>query len=79
VRIWGQRRDAIWKDVMIPLNVHSNYSLLEGIITLDEKVDKATEYNLETIALTDMNSMAGLIAFFKKAVACGIKPILGLI
>jgi DNA polymerase III alpha subunit len=63
--------------VMIPLNVHSNYSLLQGIITVDELVDKAAEYNLEAIALTDTNSMAGLIAFFKKARACGIKPILG--
>ena len=62
---------------MIPLNVHSNYSLLQGIITIDELVDKAAEYNLEAIALTDTNSMAGLISFFKKAAACGIKPILG--
>ena len=62
---------------MILLNVHSNYSLLQGIITIDELVDKASEYNLEAIALTDKNSMAGLIAFFKKAVACGINPILG--
>jgi DNA polymerase III alpha subunit len=62
---------------MIPLNVHSNYSLLQGIITTDELVDKAAEYNLEAIALTDTNSMAGLITFFKKAKEAGIKPILG--
>lgn len=62
---------------MIPLNVHSNYSLLQGILTIDELVDKAAEYNLEAIALTDTNSMAGLISFFKKAREAGIKPILG--
>jgi DNA polymerase III alpha subunit len=62
---------------MIPINVHSNYSLLQGIITIDELVDKAAEYNLEAIALTDTNSMAGLISFFKKAAEAGIKPILG--
>jgi DNA polymerase III alpha subunit len=62
---------------VIPLNVHSNYSLLQGIITIDELVDKAAEYNLEAIALTDTNSMAGLISFFKKAMEAGIKPILG--
>ena len=56
---------------MIPLNVHSNYSLLQGIITIDELVDKAAEYNLEAIALTDTNSMAGLISFFKKAATWG--------
>ena len=57
---------------MIPLNVHSNYSLLQGIITTDELVNKAAEYNLEAIALTDTNSMAGLITFFKKAKEAGI-------
>ena len=62
---------------MIPLHVHSNYSLLQGVITTDELVDKAAEYNLEAIALTDTNSMAGLISFFKKAMEAGIKPILG--
>jgi DNA polymerase III alpha subunit len=77
VHIWGRRRDVIWEEVMIPLNVHSNYSLLQGIITIDELVDKAVEYNLEAIALTDTNSMAGLISFFKKAAEAGIKPILG--
>jgi DNA polymerase III alpha subunit len=62
---------------MIPIHVHSNYSLLEGVITIEELVEKAAEYNLEAIALTDTNSMAGLITFFKKATECGIKPILG--
>src|ERR1035437_1261701 len=62
---------------MIPLNVHSNYSLLQGIITTDELVDKAVEFNLEAIALTDTNSMAGLISFYKKARENGVKPILG--
>lgn len=77
MRLQGRGCDDMGTRVMIPLNVHSNYSLLQGIITVDELVDKAAEYNLEAIALTDTNSMAGLIAFFKKARACGIKPILG--
>ena len=62
---------------MIPLHVHSNHSLLQGVITIDDLVAKAVEYNLEAIALTDTNTMSGLIAFFKKAVENGIKPILG--
>lgn len=62
---------------MIPLHVHSNYSLLQGAVTIDNLVVKAKEYNLPSLALTDTNGMYGLISFAKKALESGIKPILG--
>ena len=62
---------------MLPLHIHSNYSLLEGVITLDEIIEKAISYNLPAITLTDTNGMYGLISFYKKAKENGIKPILG--
>lgn len=62
---------------MIPLHIHSNYSLLEGVITIDEIIDKALSYQLNAIALTDTNAMYGLISFYKKAKEKNIKPILG--
>jgi DNA polymerase III alpha subunit len=62
---------------MIPLHVHSNYSLLEGVITIDEIVEKAANYGLNSVALTDTNGMYGLVSFYKKAKERGIKPVLG--
>jgi DNA polymerase III alpha subunit len=62
---------------MIPLHVHSNYSLLQGAVTIDNLVTKAKEYNLPALALTDTNGMYGLIPFAKKSLENGIKPILG--
>ncbi|MBP9582257.1 MAG: DNA polymerase III subunit alpha [Ignavibacterium sp.] len=62
---------------MIPLHVHSNYSLLQGVITIEDIIDKAISYNLSAAALTDTNAMYGLIAFYKKAKEKGIKPIIG--
>ena len=62
---------------MMPIHVHSNYSLLQGVITIEDLVDQAAAYNLEAITLTDTNSMAGLVSFFKKAAQSAIKPILG--
>jgi DNA polymerase III alpha subunit len=62
---------------MNPLHIHSNYSLLEGVITIDEIIDKAVNYQLEAVALTDTNAMYGLISFYKKAKEKNIKPILG--
>ncbi len=62
---------------MIPLHVHSNYTLLKGTSRISELVDKAKANNLESLALTDTNGMYGLIPFAKKAKEQGIKPILG--
>ncbi len=62
---------------MFGLHVHSNYSLLEGIITIDEIIDKALNYQLDSVALTDTNAMHGLVSFYKKAKEKNIKPILG--
>lgn len=62
---------------MIPLHTHSNYSLLQGVVTIDNLIAKAKEYNLPSLALTDTNGMYGLIQFAKKSIERGIKPIFG--
>ncbi len=62
---------------MIPLEIHSNYSMLRGTIRIDELIDKAKEYKYHSIPLTDLNGMYGSITFVKKALDAGIKPIVG--
>lgn len=62
---------------MIPLHVHSNYSLLEGVITIDEILEKTVGYGVSSVALTDTNGMYGLVSFYKKAKERKINPILG--
>jgi len=62
---------------MISLNVHSNYSMLVGAVRIEELIQRAKEFNLPAIALTDLNGMYGLIDFAKLAQEEGIKPILG--
>lgn len=62
---------------MIPLHVHSCYSLLQAPVRIDELLDRAAQYNLTSIALTDTDAMYGLIQFAKKAIEKNIKPILG--
>jgi DNA polymerase III alpha subunit len=63
--------------MIVPLHVHSYYSLLEGVISPEDIIDKAISYNLDAIALTDTNAMHGLIPFYKKANEKRIKPLLG--
>lgn len=62
---------------MIPLHVHSCYSLLSGAFDLKMLIQKAKEMNISSIALTDTNSVYGLVQFYKLAIENGIKPILG--
>jgi DNA polymerase III alpha subunit len=62
---------------MIPLHVHSNYSLLQGTCRVEELIEEAVKNSLSSLALTDTNGMYGLVQFAKKAKENGIKPILG--
>ncbi len=62
---------------MIPLHVHSNYSLLQGTISIDKLIEFCKNNSITSIALTDTNAMNGLIQFSKKASEAVIQPILG--
>jgi DNA polymerase-3 subunit alpha len=52
--------------------------MLDGLTKIDDLVEKAKEYNMNAVALTDHGNLYGAIEFYKKAKDTGIKPILGL-
>lgn len=60
------------------LHTHSHYSLLDGMIKIDELIAKTKEYGMDSVALTDHGVMYGAIEFYDKAVKAGIKPIVGI-
>uniref|UniRef100_A0A832DEF8 DNA polymerase III subunit alpha n=1 Tax=Ignavibacterium album TaxID=591197 RepID=A0A832DEF8_9BACT len=62
---------------MIPLHIHSNYSLLNGACSIEELISKASDLKLSSLCLTDNNGMYGLIKFYKECISTGIKPLLG--
>ncbi|MBN1473197.1 MAG: DNA polymerase III subunit alpha, partial [Syntrophaceae bacterium] len=61
----------------VHLHVHTQYSLLDGMIRLDDLFQKAREYKMPAVAITDHGNMFGAIDFYQRAYACGIKPIIG--
>lgn len=59
------------------LHLHTEYSLLDGFAKIDKVLDRALEYGMDSVAITDHGVMFGVLDFYKNAKAKGIKPIIG--
>ena len=47
----------------VHLHTHSHYSLLDGLIKIDDLIDEAVKLGMPAIALTDHGNMYGTIEF----------------
>lgn len=61
----------------IPLHLHTEYSLLDGSIKIDELIELAAAFRMPALAITDHGNLFGAIEFYKKVSKAGIKPIIG--
>ncbi len=61
----------------IHLHLHSEYSLLDSTLKIDDLLKKARAYQMPAVALTDHGSILGAVNFYKKALQSEIKPIIG--
>lgn len=61
----------------VHLHVHTQYSLLDGAIRVNDLLAKCKEYGMDTVAITDHGAMFGALDFYLKAKKAGIKPIVG--
>lgn len=61
----------------VHLHTHSEYSLLDATCRLDALLERAAEYEMPALALTDHGTLSGLVQFRRKADKFGVKPILG--
>lgn len=59
------------------LNIHTEYSLLNGAVRISELVDQAKKYNMSALALTDYGNIFGAVEFFVACKNSGIKPVIG--
>ncbi|URJ27911.1 DNA polymerase III subunit alpha [Candidatus Blochmannia vicinus (nom. nud.)] len=65
------------KPRFIHLHVHSDYSMIDGLATVDKLIKKAAVLKMPALALTDFNNLFGFIKFYDYAYKAGIKPIIG--
>lgn len=61
----------------IPLHIHTEYSLLDGAIRVNDLVDFAVDNDMPAIAITDHGVMYSAIEFYEYAHKKGIKPLIG--
>lgn len=61
----------------VPLHIHTEYSLLDGAIRVNDLVDFALENDMPAIAITDHGVMYSAIEFYEYAHKKGVKPLIG--
>jgi len=61
----------------VPLHLHTEYSLLDGAIRINSLIEKAEEFRLPALAITDHGNLFGAIDFYTKVSKAGMKPIIG--
>src|ERR1044072_5367627 len=59
------------------LRVHSEYSIVDGLVRIDDLVAAAAKDQQPALAVTDLANAFALVRFYKAARGKGIKPIVG--
>ena len=57
--------------------MHSEFSLLDGAARIKSLFERAAEFRMPALALTDHGAMFGALQFYEAGVAAGGKPIVG--
>ena len=61
----------------IHLRLHSEFSVVDGTLRVDEAVKTAAADGQPALALTDLSNLFGAIKFYKEARGAGVKPLIG--
>ena len=61
----------------IHLHLHTEYSLVDGLIRINELAATAESMNIPAIAVTERNNVFSAVKFYRAMSSHGIKPIIG--
>ena len=61
----------------IHLRLHSEYSIVDGLMRIDDVVKAAAKDSQPALAITDLANLFGMVKFYKAARGKGVKPIAG--
>ena len=61
----------------VHLTVHSEYSLVDGVVRVPALLEQVERMGMPAVALTDQSNVFAMVKFYRAAAARGIKPIIG--
>jgi DNA polymerase-3 subunit alpha len=61
----------------IHLRLHSEYSLIDGIVQIDPLMSETAKLGIPAAGLTDQGNLFGIVKFYQAAMKAGIKPLIG--
>jgi len=59
------------------LRLHTEYSIVDGLLRIDDLVDAAATDAQPALAISDLSNLFGMVKFYKATRKKGIKPIIG--
>ena len=61
----------------VHLHVHTEYSLVDSTVRIPALAAKVAADGMPAVAMTDRNNLFGLVKFYRRAIASGVKPLIG--
>jgi DNA polymerase-3 subunit alpha len=61
----------------VHLHLHTEYSLVDGMVRVKQLAQAAAKANMPAVAVTDQSNLFSMVKFYRAAMANGVKPIIG--
>jgi DNA polymerase-3 subunit alpha len=61
----------------VHLRLHTEYSLVDGVVRIDELAQATAAAGMPAVAVTDQSNLFAMVKFWRAAQAAGVKPIVG--
>jgi len=61
----------------VHLRLHTEYSLVDGIVRVPELMAAVSAAGMPAVALTDQSNLFAMVKFYKEALSAGVKPLIG--
>ncbi len=61
----------------VHLHLHTEYSIVDGTLRIPALMQRCAERGMPAVALTDQTNIFALVKFYRQALDCGVKPLIG--
>ena len=61
----------------VHLRLHTEYSLIDSVVRVPELIQATAAAGMPAVAVTDQSNLFAMVKFYRKALAGGVKPVIG--